>query len=101
MFTSSLVRSASAALYLPLASRRALISSTVISRRAISSTSKCGQLEPESAYESAPSSIHKQQHSYLQDLLDADDANAPWHQSPVEMVSREVQSLSSVHKSWE
>ncbi|KAJ2570607.1 hypothetical protein IW140_002279 [Coemansia sp. RSA 1813] len=96
MFASVLSRSSSV-LRTPLASRL-LISS--VSRRAISATSECAKHEPESAYEPT-SSMHAQQHSYLQDLLEADDANAPWHQSPVEMVSREVQSLSSVHKSWE
>ncbi|KAJ1770898.1 inositol hexakisphosphate and diphosphoinositol-pentakisphosphate kinase [Coemansia sp. RSA 1843] len=84
MFASVLSRSSSV-LRTPLASRL-LISS--VSRRAISATSECAKHEPESAYEPT-SSMHAQQHSYLQDLLEADDANAPWHQSPVEMVSRE------------
>ncbi|KAJ1805038.1 hypothetical protein LPJ77_004445, partial [Coemansia sp. RSA 2523] len=45
---------------------------------------------------SAPAS-----HSYLRGLLDADDADAPWHQNPIEMVSREVQTPSyGAHESW-
>ncbi|KAJ2347675.1 hypothetical protein IWW50_006793 [Coemansia erecta] len=40
-------------------------------------------------------------HTYLRGLLDSDDADAPWHQNPVEMVSREVQAPSfGAHESW-
>ncbi|KAJ2106944.1 hypothetical protein GGI16_001729 [Coemansia sp. S142-1] len=52
--------------------------------------------KPESAYE--PIIDYKQ--SYLQDLLKADDADAAWNQTPIEMVSREVQSSISDHSTW-
>ncbi|KAJ2653423.1 inositol hexakisphosphate and diphosphoinositol-pentakisphosphate kinase [Coemansia sp. RSA 1250] len=46
-------------------------------------------------------SFETTKHTYLKGLLDADDAEAPWHQSPVEMVSREVQTPSNgVHETW-
>ncbi|KAJ2852502.1 hypothetical protein IWW36_000130 [Coemansia brasiliensis] len=46
-------------------------------------------------------SFETTKHTYLKGLLDADDADAPWHQSPVEMVSREVQTPShGVHETW-
>ncbi|KAJ2674149.1 hypothetical protein GGI25_004442 [Coemansia spiralis] len=62
-----------------------------IARRAMSTA---GRGAPEQQPDAEPS-------TYLLDLLKADDADAPWHQAPVEMVSREVQSLSSAHKSWD
>ncbi|KAJ2785331.1 hypothetical protein GGI15_001952 [Coemansia interrupta] len=37
---------------------------------------------------------------YLQSLLKEDDAEAAWNQPQVEMVSREVQFLTSDHESW-
>ncbi|KAJ2897338.1 hypothetical protein IWW38_001753 [Coemansia aciculifera] len=52
--------------------------------------------KPESAYE--PIIAFKEE--YLQDLLKADDAEAPWNQTPIEMVSREVQSSTSDHSTW-
>ncbi|KAJ2504935.1 hypothetical protein GGF44_004577 [Coemansia sp. RSA 1694] len=52
--------------------------------------------KPESAYE--PIIAYKQ--AYLQDLLKADDAEAPWNQTPIEMVSREVQVSNFDHTTW-
>ncbi|KAJ2775324.1 hypothetical protein IWQ56_000100 [Coemansia nantahalensis] len=59
-------------------------------------TRVAGARDVGSAHEAAP-----QQHSYLKGLLAEDDADAPWHQAPVEMVSREVQAAEpSSHESW-
>ncbi|KAJ2743829.1 hypothetical protein GGI20_003442 [Coemansia sp. BCRC 34301] len=52
--------------------------------------------KPESAYE--PIIAYKE--AYLQDLLKADDADAPWNQTPIEMVSREVQASTFDHTTW-
>ncbi|KAJ1962105.1 hypothetical protein GGI12_002844 [Dipsacomyces acuminosporus] len=87
----ALARSASAR---TIAAAAPLRASSILSRRAISTANYFAK-EPESAYE-PPSP----KHSYLQDLLQADDAHAPWNKQPVEIVSREVQSLSSVPESW-
>ncbi|KAJ2382734.1 hypothetical protein H4S02_005610 [Coemansia sp. RSA 2611] len=54
-----------------------------------------------SVQDSDASALDSTKHTYLRGLLDADDADAPWHQSPVEMVSREVQAPShGVHETW-
>ncbi|KAJ2692395.1 hypothetical protein H4R19_006160 [Coemansia spiralis] len=55
-----------------------------------------GKRDAGSAHETA-----SPQHSYLKGLLAEDDADAPWHQAPVEMVSREVQASGPPsHESW-
>ncbi|KAJ2547513.1 hypothetical protein EV175_005195, partial [Coemansia sp. RSA 1933] len=90
MFASVLSRTSFALRVAPAVKQQLLASTMVSPRRSISTTGVSGKNEAETA-------VHEQHHSYLQDLLDEDDANAPWHQTPVEMVSREVQSLSSSH----
>ncbi|KAJ2467999.1 hypothetical protein GGI03_001248, partial [Coemansia sp. RSA 2337] len=66
-----------------------------VSRRTFTTMDHAAK-KPESAYE--PIIDYKQ--SYLQDLLKADDADAAWNQTPIEMVSREVQSSISDHSTW-
>ncbi|KAJ2003060.1 inositol hexakisphosphate and diphosphoinositol-pentakisphosphate kinase [Coemansia thaxteri] len=79
-----------------LVSSQGSAAASVAARRAFASMDHAAK-RPESAYE--PIITYKQ--SYLRDLLKADDANAPWHQTPVEMVSREVsQAMHSPHKAW-
>ncbi|KAJ2158099.1 hypothetical protein GGF46_004034 [Coemansia sp. RSA 552] len=68
----------------------------VMSRRALATT-----VERASCDRSEPVATVSEKHSYLKALLSEDDAEALWHQSPVEMVSREVQAAAEpVHKSW-
>ncbi|KAJ1727334.1 inositol hexakisphosphate and diphosphoinositol-pentakisphosphate kinase, partial [Coemansia biformis] len=63
-------------------------------RRALT-TRVAGTRDAGSAHE--PAAQHQ---SYLKGLLSEDDAGAPWHQAPIEMVSREVQAPKpSAHES--
>ncbi|KAJ2544153.1 hypothetical protein GGF49_001525 [Coemansia sp. RSA 1853] len=72
----------------------AIRSSALPARRTLATT--VGRSVQDAQTVSAPAS-----HSYLRGLLDADDADAPWHQNPIEMVSREVQAPSyGAHESW-
>ncbi|KAJ2707471.1 hypothetical protein FB645_000647 [Coemansia sp. IMI 203386] len=73
-----------------LSSRRALATAAMRAQQAQSAAQSTS-----SAYEiTAAHSV------YLQNLLKEDDSEAAWNQQPVEMVSREVQSLSSDHETW-
>lgn len=66
------------------------------SRRTFVSNEKHAVKKPESAYEP----IIDYKSSYLQNLLKDDDADAPWHRTPINMVSREVQQTSAELSSW-
>ncbi|KAJ2776335.1 hypothetical protein H4R18_005720 [Coemansia javaensis] len=75
-----------------------------VSRRASMHSAWRRGLATQPARDTAGSAYEPPAHtqSYLKGLLAEDDADAPWHQAPVEMVSREVQAHAPlVHESWQ
>ncbi|KAJ1839116.1 hypothetical protein LPJ73_006869 [Coemansia sp. RSA 2703] len=71
------------------------------SRRTLVSTSRRAQDAAMAASASSASDAPTYANSiYLQSLLKEDDAEAAWNQPQVNMVSREVQFLTSDHETW-